>query len=77
MTHETMVRKSNHITTFSQEDDADRYNYIRCKNFRGMLNASKTLTAQQKATLWGQARKGDLDGAMRGYKKLVSVREGE
>lgn len=77
MTHETMLRKSNRATTFTQEDDADRYNYIKCKNFRCMLNASKTLTAQQKSTLWGQARKGDLDGAMRSYKKLVSVRDGE
>ena len=43
-------------------------------NFVSQLKASKTLTFQQKATLWGQARSGDLEGALKGYRKLVDVR---
>lgn len=55
------------------EDKALCRRYTEMKNFRDMITKSKTLTYQQKATLWGQARAGDLDGAMKGYRKLVKV----
>lgn len=58
-------------------DGDNRVSRLTCakiNNFVNQLKASKTLTFQQKATLWGQARSGDLEGAMKGYRKLVDVR---
>lgn len=40
-------------------------------NFKGIVKNSKILTYQQKSTLIGQAKNGDLDGAWKGYRKLV------
>ena len=51
-----------------------RLRYAEMNNFVNQLKASKTLTFRQKSTLWGQARSGDLDGALKGYRKLVDVR---
>ena len=60
----------------AESDRVGRYGYLRINNFLNQIKQSKTLTPQQKRTLWGQATHGDLDGAMRGYAQLVSVREG-
>lgn len=51
--------------------------YLRINNFLNMLKHSKILNYQQKRTLWGQATHGDLDGAMRSYRKMVSTWEGD
>ena len=56
-------------------DRVGAYGYLRINNFLNMLKHSKILTYQQKRILWGQATHGDLDGAMRGYQQLASVRE--
>jgi hypothetical protein len=53
-----------------QRSNAD---YLRIKNFRDILRTSKILTFHQKSTLYGQAASGDLDGAYKGYEKLISV----
>lgn len=59
----------------NQNERVSRYGYLRAQNFLRMIGKSKSLTPQQKATLRGQALHGDLDGAMRGYEKIVTVRE--
>lgn len=51
-----------------------REDYMRAHAFTVIVNDSPTLTAQQKRTLIGQARHGDLEGAQKGYQKLTSVR---
>lgn len=57
----------------TDEERAVRQNYLRIQSFRNQLRTSRTLTHQQKSTLWGQARSGDLEGAMKGYRKLTSL----
>lgn len=56
------------------DNQVSRLQYAKINSFRNMLRNSRTLTFHQKSTLWGQARSGDLDGAMKGYRKLVDIR---
>ena len=51
----------------TESDRVGRYGYLRINSFLTQIKHSKTLTPQQKRTLWGQATHGDLDRAMRGY----------
>ena len=60
-------------TLTSEEKDMRAY-YARIQPFKVLLRGSKMLTEHQRNTLWGQAKAGDLEGAMKGYKKLLSVR---
>ena len=39
--------------------------------FMEMVRKSKALTPQQKATLCGQAKAGDLAGACQGYERMM------
>ena len=59
------------------DNRVSRLTYAKINNFRNMLRNSRTLTYHQKSTLWGQARSGDLEGAMKGFRKLVDVRREE
>lgn len=52
-----------------------RYTSMKC--FRDIISRSPTLTRHQKATLWGQAKAGDLEGAWKGYRKLVKITDDE
>ena len=56
------------------DNRVSRLQYAKINSFRNMLRNSRTLTYHQKSTLWGQARSGDLEGAMKGFRKLVDVR---
>ena len=51
-----------------------RYGYLRSKLFLDNVKRSRTLTPQQKQELWERAIHGDLEGAMREFEELVSVR---
>lgn len=46
------------------------------KHFRALLTGplGKKLTRQQRSTLWGQARNGDLAGAAKGYRRIIDKR---
>ena len=57
------------------DNRVSRLTYAKINSFRNMLRNSKSLTYHQKSTLLGQARSGDLDGAMKGYRKLVDIRK--
>ena len=57
------------------QNRVSREAYARAQSFLNMIRTSKTLTNQQKATLRGQAIHGDLEGAMKGYQRLVNVRD--
>ena len=59
------------------DNRVSRLTYAKSNNFRNMLRNSRTRTFQQKSTLWGQARSGDLEGAMKGFRKLMDVRREE
>jgi len=52
--------------------DIAKYNAI--ENFTRKIKASKTLTSAQKSSLWSRARNGDLEGAEKEYRQIVSVR---
>lgn len=56
-------------------DNAKRWNYVRIKNFTDNVKKSKILTYSQKNELYSQAKKGDLDGALRKYELFMSVRK--
>ena len=58
----------------SKDDMRDIAKYNAIENFTRQIKGSKTLTAQQKSSLWSRARNGDLDGAVKEYRKIVSVR---
>lgn len=47
--------------------------YQRAQTFLTMVKRSRTLTPQQKSTLRGQALHGDIEGARKGYARLVNV----
>lgn len=49
--------------------------YRAAHNFTGIIKASKVLNYQQKATLCGQANHGDLEGAFRGYERIMRMGE--
>lgn len=59
------------------EEEAARREYLRAKYFIDQVKKSRTLTFQQKSTLMGQARHGDLEGAKKGYRALVKVNPDE
>lgn len=61
----------------SKESEQLRRHCAEMSNFKDIIRHSKTLTFQQKSTLIGQAKAGDLDGAWKGYKNLVSSRKEE
>lgn len=54
---------------------ASREAYVDCQSFINEIKKSKALTFQQKRALYGQAIHGDLEGAWKGYRKLVNVRK--
>lgn len=58
----------------TSEDDAARLNYLQIQSFTNQIKISHTLTNAQKSALWKQARDGDLEGAMKNYARLVTVR---
>ena len=45
--------------------------FVAIRAFMDMVRKSKTLTWQQKDTLCGQAKSGDLEGARKGYEKIM------
>lgn len=61
----------------NEADNAKRWNYIRIKNFTDNVKKSKILTYAQKNELYSQAKKGDLDGALRKYESYMSVQKKE
>lgn len=63
-------------TRKTDEPRISRATFLNAHNFLEMVKRSPTLTPQQKRTLRGQALHGDLEGAMRGYKTLVCIKEG-
>ena len=48
-----------------------RATYARCNSFLNTLKRSPYLTLQQRRTLWGQAIHGDIDGARKGFERIV------
>ena len=48
-----------------------RAHYARCNAFLNTLKKTPRLTYQQRRTLWGQAVHGDLDGAQKGYDRIM------
>lgn len=61
----------------SKESEQLRRHCAEMSNFKDIVRRSKTLTFQQKSTLIGQAKAGDLAGAWKGYKNLVGSRKEE
>lgn len=59
------------------EDEKLCRRYTAMKGFRNIISRSPTLTHHQKALLWGQAKAGDLEGAWKGYRKLVKITDEE
>ena len=49
-------------------------NFVAVNRFVKTLRGSQ-LTAQQKGTLKGQAVAGDLEGALKGYQRLLSAKK--
>lgn len=56
-------------------DEIPREVYVATMDFRRLLKRTKSLTAQQRSTLYGQALHGDLKGAMKGLDRLVGRSE--
>lgn len=61
----------------SESSKVGRAAYLRCKLFLDAVMKSPTLTPRQKDALRGQALRGDLEGARRGYERLANIRKGQ